>query len=174
MQEDISKIAAILILLALIAISIFWMISQTRDDPLNTTDGQISPKCGGFEAISLCTKACYQENKCDETHCDPDNGESMICRDFLDYVQNTIVVEALPKEVKFAGSATITVRTTDSNKSPVEAELEASGVGSGKAETSGGTAIMTIPLKKAGALTITAKPKDDKFRSSSAVVLVVK
>lgn len=173
------------VIVVLVVLIVYMLASNLiggAEESYRGAAADISPKCGGWQALHLCQKACDVDNACDTTYCDPDSPKQKAegvdtCEKFLEKMKSRIVVDVSPKEVELSkGDAVIHVRVKDQNGMPLSADLSASGAGEGTGSTdNGGVGELSIKLKKIGIIKIIATPKDtaSKLSSAQAVVSVV-
>lgn len=181
MDKDVEKILAIIIIFIIILVFVVWFLTSSDKEKttLANTGQDISPACGGWQAIYLCNKACYSDNTCDTTRCNPKNPadtESDTCKVFLEKIKSRAIAEASPQEVSLKdGTATIQITVTDQNKNPIKATATASGAGSGSINEFTGTGSITVKLTSVGAIRIKVTPDaETKLSAASAIVNVVR
>ncbi|VVB61273.1 Uncharacterised protein [uncultured archaeon] len=182
MSFEIGKVLAFLIAIIVVVIVAMWALTrvgagQTQYGGIIET-ASVSPKCTGWQSITICENACYTKNACDTTYCnpqDPSDSKSTPCNKFLENMKNHAVVDVSPKEVKLDSGKTVSIAiiVTDQDKNPIKAKATASGAGTGKTDdTTKGQ--MSVTLKSVGAINIDVTPADSNIQGSEAVVSVVK
>lgn len=180
MEQEVSGLGRIVVLFVIILLFSIFFLSMVGGgkEQITNAGADISPTCGGWQAVYLCQKACSVDNACDTTHCNPKNPadtESDTCKVFLEKINSHAIAEVSPKEVSLKdGTATITVTVTDKDKNPIKATVTASGAGNGGPAEIQGTGSITVDLIRVGAIRIKATPAETKLSAASALVNVVK
>lgn len=181
MEKPITSAADVVIMLVLILIVTLIVLSIGGSGKTEIVEvaekGSISSKCGGWQSLAQCQKACY-EDACETTYCNPKDPKDITtntCKEYLEKMENRASVDVSPTEITgftAGGTAQITIVVKDKNGNTLPASAQATGAGTGSVDDT--TKPMSVKLSSIGIINIRITPTTPEIVGATVSVAVVK